>query len=220
MELFKHLMQRQDSQWLPTEVFITVMDGVAVSDMNRSRNAASLNALMGDTNWRHLTKQGLTTPQRRSGFIELYIKNLKRNISKALTLKFGMKNDKDHHIYHLIYLTCHIRGIQTMKRAMWKRTQNSTEMVFSEWFENCNEGGNIVDKLPDQVAQCLYVRIKNNFGGKTVFGNVIDEYIWLETPYISNVKRELKQLLKPYAINTEKAFERIEYRFPLVESIL
>lgn len=203
MRLFKQLLERQAGQWLPTEVFITVMDGFA-------------SALMGHENWHHLTEQAHLSPeQRRSEFIQLYIENLKQGIRNALALKFGMKNNQNRHIYHLIYVTCHIKGIKTMKTAMWNRTQTSTNMVFSEWVENRGEGENIVDKEPDQVAQCLYELIKSKFRGENVDGKTLDEYIWLCTPYISNVKNRLKNLLNEYATNRERAFEKIEYQFPL-----
>lgn len=104
-----------------------------------------------------------------------------------------------------------------MKSAMWRKTQTSTAMVFSEWVENRNEGENIVDKRPDQVAQCLYESIKNRFAGERVTGSELDEYIWLDTPYISNAKVPLKKLLNPYATNGERAFEKIVYEFPHVE---
>ncbi len=215
MRLFKRLMERQADQWLPTEVFITVMDGFANRFISDSRKSSSLNALMGDENWHRLTGQSHLTPaQRREDFIELYISNLKRDINKALALKFGMKDARNRHIYHLIYLTCHIKGIQTMKTSMWKKTQTSTEMVFSEWVENRSEGGNIVDKHKDQVALCIFELIINRFAGCRVRGSELDKFIWLETPYISNVKVPLKKLFNPYAKNQEKAFENIVYEFP------
>lgn len=215
MRLFKQLMQRQDGQWLPTEVFITVMDGFARRFISDSRKSSSLNALMGDENWHHLTEQGHLTPaERRNEFIELYISNLKRDIDRALTLKFGMRDGRNRHIYHLIYVTCHIKGIKTMKPAMWRKTQTSNEMVFSEWVENRNECG-AIDK--DEVAKRLYELIRNEYRGVLVPGNEIDDFIWLHTPYISNVKDRLKKLLKSYAMNTERAFEKIVYRFPHIE---
>lgn len=219
MRLFKQLMQRQESQWLPTEVFITVMDGFARRFISDSRRSSSLNALMGDENWHHLTEQGHLTPaERRNEFIELYISNIKRDMDhSALTLKFSMRDGRNRHIYHLIYVTTHIKGIITMKSAMWRKTQTSNEMVFSEWVENRNEAGEIIDKRPDQVAQRLYELMKNKFQGRRVPGRYLDEYIWLDTPYISNVKVQLKKLLGPYATNAERAFENIVYQFPHVE---
>lgn len=215
MVLFKQLMQRQANQWLPTELFITVMDGFARRFISDARKATSLNALMGDENWHHLTEQGHLTPeQRRTEFIQLYISNFKRDIPKAITLKFGMRDKRNRHIYHLIYLTTHIKGIQTMKTAMWKRTQTSTEMVFSEWVENRGDGGNLVDKDKAKVAQCLFELFKNHFKGESVIGKTLDDHIWLCTPYISNVKVELKKLLNQFALNNEKAFENILYKFP------
>lgn len=118
---------------LPTEVFITVMDGFARRFISDARKSSSLNALMGKENWHHLTEQGhLSAEERRNEFIDLYISNLKDDIRNALTLKFDMKDGRNRHIYHLIYLTSHIKGIQAMKRAMWQKTQRPTEMVFSE----------------------------------------------------------------------------------------
>lgn len=219
MKLFKQLLERQANEWLPTEIFITVMDSFARRFISDSRKSSAINALMGAENWHHLTEQSHLSPeQRRNDFIELYISNLKKDIPEAITLKFGMKDQRNRHIYHLIFLTSHIKGIEAMKKAMWKKTQTSTEMVFSEWVENRNnDGANLVDKDKKQVAQCLYELITNEFRGSLVDGKRLELYIWLETPYISNVKVELKKLLRSYAKNDERAFENIRYKFPLVK---
>lgn len=215
MTLFKQLIYRQAHQWLPTEVFITVMDGFAGRFISDARKASSLNALMGSSNWHHLTEQGHLTPEeRRNSFIQLYISNLKQDIGQALTLKFGMRNNRNRHIYHLIYLTCHISGIKCMKTAMWKTTQSTTDMVFSEWVESRNDGGNIVDKNKKEIAKCIYDLFKTEYKGKLVDGKILEWYIWLKTPYICNVKIELKKLLSPFKVNNETAFEKIKYRFP------
>ncbi|XP_037044334.1 uncharacterized protein LOC119080198 [Bradysia coprophila] len=215
MKSFKKLMERQDGKWLPTEVFITVMDGFARRFISDSRQSSSINALMGYENWHYLTEQDNLTPeQRRTEFIKLYIDNLVQGIPKALVLKFSMRNNNNRHVYHLIFLTSHIKGIKSMKEAMWKKTQNATEMVFSEWMENRNASESIIDKTREQVARCLSELIKNEFSGLTVRGSKLELYIWLETPYISNVKNNLKKLFKTYAINSERAFEKIKYQFP------
>lgn len=215
MTLFKKLMERQEDRWLPTDVFITVMDGFAGRFISDARKSSSINALMGYENWHHLTEQGHLTPaERREQFIQLYIDNLKMGLPKAFVLKFGMKNQYNRHIYHLIYLTCHIKGIKGMKQSMWRKTQSATEMVFSEWVENRDGDGNIVAKTKEEVVQRLSELIKNEFSGLKVRGSELEVYIWLETPYISNVKNGLKRLFKSYALNSERAFERIEYKFP------
>lgn len=215
MTSFKKLLERQENRWLPTEVFITVMDGFARRFISDSRKSSSINELMGYENWHHLTEQSHLTPaERRDQFIQLYIDNLVQDIPKAFVLKFGMKNKNNRHIYHLIYLTSHIKGIKGMKEAMWRKSQSATEMVFSEWTENRGESGNIVDKTKAQVAQHLSELIKIEFSGLKVRGSELEVYIWLETPYISNVKNELKKLFKIYEKNNERAFEKIQYQFP------
>jgi three-Cys-motif partner protein len=111
------------------EVLITFMSSFILR-FNDERRENALDELYGTKNWRKLHE--LIDPDAKRRFlVDLYAQQL-RNVGGAEYLRtFEMIGDNNQTIYHLIFATKSLKGLEAMKEAMMKVDRRGT-FTFSD----------------------------------------------------------------------------------------
>jgi three-Cys-motif partner protein len=158
------------------ELFITFMSGFIKRFLDEEKEE-SLTKLFGTDEWKKIKGiQGY----RDETLLELYKKQLKEKCGVEYVRSFEMVNRSNQPIYHLIFCTNSIKGLEVMKNSMWavdKRGQyrfsdrlgSGQTYLFSD-----------TDYWKKDVANLIY----KNYRGKTVSIEEIKNYTIVETDYI------------------------------------
>ena len=108
------------------EVMITFMD-TFINRFHDQKRSKALNDLYGDSSWKNLA---VASAGEVATYVGLYTQRLK-DAGAKYTRTFQMRHSKSRPIYHLVYATKHIKGLEVAKNAMWNASL-SGEYSFSD----------------------------------------------------------------------------------------
>ncbi|MEW6603672.1 MAG: three-Cys-motif partner protein TcmP, partial [Thermoproteota archaeon] len=99
-----------------TEVLITFMGGF-VTRFTDDLRANALDELFGTDQWRKADY--INDPDERAKFfVDLYSSQLKKVGKVEYTLTFAMRDSSNRHLYHLVFGTKSMKGLEVMKEAI------------------------------------------------------------------------------------------------------
>ena len=153
------------------------------------------------------------TDDKMLNIVNKYQKRLKDESAK-FSETFEMRNDKDKTLYHLVYFTNHVRGLETMKEAMNRGTQEVSKLCSSDC--QINEKGKSISFKNDQRNEDVADDIHRNFG-RTVTISTVDEFILFKTPYVfrKTPLKILEKANKMEVVGPDKAHQaRRAYTYP------
>ena len=148
-------------------------------DMNRwitdANKAVTFTRAFGGEEWSQCVD--LPEKQRRDMLLALYKRAIKDRAGAKYVVSFLMYDKNDIPLYWLIFCTNNIRGIDEMKKAMWK-VDESGEFRFSDRDDPSQLAllSNAFDEawLADELV--------NRLGGKTMTVEEVYEFVLTETP--------------------------------------
>jgi len=163
-----------------SEVFITFMSGFIKRFLDDEK-AQALNRLFKTDEWKKIRD---TPGPREQQVLELYTKQLRACCNIKYLLSFKMINKFNQVIYHLIFCTKHIRGLEVMKEAIW-RVDKTGNFTFSDRIPTSQSSiTSFVDSkwgphwVPNAARQ-----VYSKFSGKEVPLGEIKEFVLTETIY-------------------------------------
>ncbi len=173
------------------EVLITFMSGFVNRFTDELREQA-LDELFAASDWRRIREIG--DPGARQRFlIELYTRQLRDAGGATYVKSFEMVGKHNQPLYHLVYGTKHLKGLEHMKEAMWKVDRRGTYT-----FSDITDVGQtfLIDYSDEnywqqQAADAIFDR----FVGQTKTIEEIYQFVIVKTPYIFR-KSILKHLEK------------------------
>lgn len=160
------------------EVFITFMSGFIKRFLDEDKGKA-LDELFGTDEWRKIRH---VEGYRDRPLLELYKKQLKEVCGVKYVKGFAMFDEHNQIIYHLIFCTNHPKGLDVMKRAMW-RVDRTGQYKSSDRF---GAGQTYLFDYQDEAhwipraAEEVYAKFK----GQTVSIEDVEQYVITETEYI------------------------------------
>ncbi len=153
-------------------------------DVDYSTKGQTYDELFGTTEWREITKDTPSAPEREKRLHNLYRHQLLTAAEAKYVRSFRMRNKHNATDYFLFFATRSLKGLEAMKRAMWKVDPTGT-FQFSD-YSNPYQPLLLLDKPNYEDLQRL---LRNQFQGQDVSIDEIEEYVLAETPYIT-FKRE------------------------------
>ncbi|MEW6446658.1 MAG: three-Cys-motif partner protein TcmP [Bacillota bacterium] len=131
--------------------------------------------------------------QRHEKIHELYLSQLHDIAGVNFTLLFTMRDAKNRDLYHLIFGTKHIKGLDEMKQAMW-RVDPTGNFQFSDFSYDPNQL-KLFPSTPDFNE--LAVLIWGRFKGRSMRIQEVEEWVITGTKrYASNHVRRALTLLE------------------------
>ncbi len=192
MNLISRLMGYDKS-----EVLITFMAGF-VNRFTIDLRENVMDDLFGTHQWSEIND--IKDPDKRRNFIlKLYQDQLIRIANAKYVKTFEMIGEKNQLIYHLVFATKHIRGLEVMKEAMFKVDRRGTYRFSDRTNPNQTfllDYGN-EENWVSEAAKFVYKK----FRGETVSVEEVHDFVIIDTPYIFR-KKILQHLesLKPSQI--------------------
>ena len=107
-----------------TEVIITFMTGFIVRFTDEMR-AEALDELFGTNEWRKVN-QIKEFEEREKFLIDLYTKQLREAAGATYVRTFEMRDSANRPLYHLVFGTKNLKGMEVMKAAMFKVDRRGT----------------------------------------------------------------------------------------------
>jgi three-Cys-motif partner protein len=164
------------------EVLINFM----ISEINRWTEVEDdrqdeFDRLFGLPDWRK--KREIKNPDERRAFlIKLYERQLQSLGGARFVRSFEMNDKNDQPIYHLVFGTKHPKGLQVMKKAMYKvdrtgsyrfsDTTHPDQRLIIDYSDEANWIG--------EASNLIFEKYK----GTKVTANQIERFVWEETRYI------------------------------------
>jgi three-Cys-motif partner protein len=163
------------------EVLITFM----FEEINRflkvsySTKDVHYDELFGTNEWRQITKDASSPLERMNEQQNLYRRQLLTKGGAKYVRSFRMRNQHNATDYFLFFATNSAKGLLEMKRAMWK-VDPTGAFEFSDF---SNPYQPLLLNEPNYVD--LQRQLSEEFRGKTVRIEDVEEYVLAETPYLA-----------------------------------
>ncbi|KAL3860136.1 hypothetical protein ACJMK2_010301 [Sinanodonta woodiana] len=126
--------------------------------------------------------------------VQMYETKLKKQAESTYILGFTVRNKKNVRLYHLIFITNHIKGFKAMKEAMKSGSQDADSLSVSDY--HVEKNGMQLSLVNKQDIRVVAAKIYERFQGQNnVNIKVIENFIWFKTPYVWR-KKPLKILQK------------------------
>lgn len=142
-----------------------------ISDKTKS---AAITRTFGSNKWRQVLK--LELKQRASFMLNLYKDALSQKAGAKYVWHFGMGDKNDKLIYWLFFCTNSLRGLEEMKKAMWK-VDSSGGFRFSD-----KDNPTQLHLFGDYNDPSLAEDLANRLRGKTLSIAEVEEFVLTETP--------------------------------------
>lgn len=179
MNLISRLMNYDKS-----EVLITFMAGFVNRFTDELRENV-MDDLFGTHQWSEINK--MEDPDKRRNFIlKLYQDQLIQATNAKYVKTFEMIGENNQLIYHLVFATKHIRGLEVMKEAMFKVDRRGTYRFSDKTDPNQTfllDYGN-EENWTSEAAKMIY----NKFRGQTISVEEVHDFVVVDTPYIFRKK--------------------------------
>lgn len=135
-------------------------------------------------------------PDRLDNCVSLYKDVLKEYCkTDAFALSFEMKNKHNTRLYHLMFISCHEKGFETMKEAMNRGSHDPNAFTLSD-FSILIQGREINLKngqVDDDVDEVIFQRFKGS--PQPVSIDIVRNFVLYHTTFVWR-KRPLKVLCK------------------------
>lgn len=152
----------------------------------------SLDELYGCTDWRGI-RSIKDSQERHRRLHELYIEQLKRVAGARYVLSFLMRDVRNRAIYHLVFATKGIEGLNQMKQSMW-RVAPTGSFEFSDYTYNPDQL-ELFSATPDfeELASTIW----NTFKGQSIRIDDLEEWVIVNTArYAKTHVRSALQLIE------------------------
>ena len=148
---------------------------------------AGITAAFGSDNWRPAI--GLPGGGRERFMLQLYMKNLKQQAVSKYVWPFAMLDQNERLLYWLFFCTNNIRGLEEMKKAMWKVDQTGG-FTFND-----RDGFGQLKFLTAYTDDVLANDLARSLSGRDVRVGEIYEWVLTQTPAYK-FKTALSKLFK------------------------
>ena len=137
----------------------------------------SIDEIYGTPDWNELAGSG---PAADIAHVDLYKMQLEKAGAKYVRT-FQMKNAGGMAIYHLVYATKHIKGMEVMKKSMWG-VSRAGEYAYSDRTDPMQQM--LFDGRDEAVWRPKAAKsVFEKFGGKRVPLELVREHVVGHTPY-------------------------------------
>lgn len=145
-------------------------------------------ALFGTEEFKYAPEGGA---ERKIFLHDLYQRQLSEVCDFEYVQSFEMINEKNRTPYYLFYCTCSLKGLATMKEAMWKVAPTG-EYRFSDLL-----AGQPILFGTDVDTQPLQNELARHFAGKTVTITQVEDYVVGYTPFAkTHVKKKTLKIMQ------------------------
>lgn len=179
MNLISRLMNYDKS-----EVLITFMAGFVNRFTDELRENV-MDELFGTHRWSEINNID-DLDRRRNFILKLYQDQLLQAANAKYVKTFEMIGEKNQLIYHLVFATKHIRGLEVMKEAMFKVDRRGTYRFSDRTDPNQTfllDYGN-EENWTSEAAKMVYTK----FRGQTISVEEVHDFVVVDTPYIFRKK--------------------------------
>jgi len=180
------------------EIFITFMTGFIRRFLDNEKEDA-LTKLFRTDEWKKIREvSGL----RDQPLLDLYIKQLKHCCDVKYVNSFKMINKFNQPLYHLVFCTNSLKGLEVMKNAMWRVDRTGDYKFSDRWDEKQTYLFDFHDEvywIPKAAAL-----IGSKFKGQRVSVKDVSDYIIGETPFLFK-----KSILQYVEDNYPKAISEV-----------
>jgi three-Cys-motif partner protein len=183
------------------ELFVTFMSGFISRFLEPDRRSA-LDALFGCSEW--ASAKSLSGRERIDFLVRLYERQLGAIPAKVFVRSFEICDTNDRPLYHLVFATKNIRGLEEMKEAMY-RLDRTGAYRFSDYLGLSQK--TLLDYADERSAHWATdagLRMWRAFGGKSINELVAHKWTIESTPYIYRKKPILGALERAGAITEVK----------------
>lgn len=112
-----------------------------------------------------------------------YEECLRKAFSCEFSLTFEIRGSNNSIIYHLIFITDHIKNLKEMKRSMKSCSQVEDGFAMSDYTVYRN--GSKLNLANTQDVKAVANAIYAHFRGRSeVLISDVERYVWLNTPYV------------------------------------
>ena len=116
---------------------------------------------------------------------DTYQKQLKEEDARY-TVNFEMRGLNNAIIYHIVFATNHIKGLEVMKEAMNRATQEANSFSISDY--QIIKKGKPISFKNDQNDEDVAERIHQEFSGRTVMISDVEDFILYNTLFVYRKK--------------------------------
>lgn len=205
MDLMRRVVRRP-----LTELFFNVMFSTVNRWVNCPNYNKLLNTFLGEENckWKTTVLKG---ENKAESFIKYYVQKLTQSQRYLFHHKFGMKDQNNRNIYQLVFFTGYFKALIDMKTAMINNSQETERYVYSEFTERQSTDNRLSEtEIKERVIQ----KIKEKFDDEPVSGKDIANFVWADTPYKFNLRRQLKKDLHEFIVEkTSNKFDEMIFDF-------
>ena len=190
------------------EVFINLM----TRDINRfiSAKPERVGELFGMsaqeiTEWKESLAE---TDDKILNLVDKYQNRLKDACARY-TVHFEMRGLNNARIYHLIFATNHLRGLEVMKESMNRGTQETNKFCSSDY--QIIKKGKPISFLNEQKDEDVAEVIHREFSGRTIQISTVERFILFDTLFVFR-KKPLAVLEKAEKMEVIGPSDRLEKR--------
>ena len=130
----------------------------------------------GDESWKPAL--AMSGDQRQNHLIESYKEAIRRNAGVKYVWSFGMFNSNGHLIHWLIFSSRSLRGLEEMKKAMWRADRNG-EYRFSDRVSTTGQT-TFLSMLHDDI---LADELRTRLSGETLSDWELKEFVLTKTSF-------------------------------------
>lgn len=185
MSLIKRLMNHRGCEVLITFMYEEINRFLTA---NYSTKAQQYDSLFGTDEWRAIITGQPDSKERALRIHDLYQNQLINYADARYVRSFCMRNKRNARDYYLFFATKHIKGMEAMKRAMWK-VDPTGAYQFSDF---TNPYQLFLFDQPDYTL--LQSMLSNKFKGRTVSLQEIEEFVIGETPFFTFKEKALRPM--------------------------
>ena len=157
------------------EVMVTFMDGFIKRFGNMQKDL--IDEIYGTSDWEKLLD---ASPSADIAHVDLYKRQLEKAGAKYVRT-FQMKNAGGVAIYHMVYATKHIKGMEVMKKSMWS-VSRAGEYAYSDRTDPKQQV--LIDGRDETVWRPKAAKsVFEKFGGKRKPLDLVREHVVGHTPY-------------------------------------
>lgn len=120
--------------------------------------------------------------------VDTYEEQLKEEAGADYVLNFEMRGNNNARLYHLVFATNHVKGLEMMKEAMNRGTQEANEGKFALSDYMIVRKGKTLSFTNDQDDAIVADIIFNKFKGKHVSVTTVRGFIFCETLFVYRKK--------------------------------
>ncbi|RUP48273.1 hypothetical protein BC936DRAFT_144766 [Jimgerdemannia flammicorona] len=187
-------------------IYIEVSSNIFPGSINHQGLQKKINALFGNEDDRiqevHKALKNETDVSGRMEYLATsYEAALKDNTDAKFTLFFVMRGKRNELIYHLVFATSHIKGIECMKEAMFKvdqTSEESDELSFSDYDFLRSDTTTLIRPRDAEIWHKISGdKINQEFSGLTADVEIVKQYVLTNTifPWQSEIIKHAKPLL-------------------------